>query len=411
MEPAPGDALSRGKSCFRDCQWLEAHRLLLRADAEDGLTAPDLELLAEAAYLIGDEEEALEHFERAHRAHLEAGDPVRAARCGFWIGMHSVFRGDMGRASGWFGRAGSLLEGHPDAVEHGYLMLPGVHVKLAAGDVEGAVATAAAARDLGVRHGDAELVAVAMHLQGRATIAAGRVQEGLSLLDETMVAVLGDELSSRVAGLIYCSVIEGCHEVSAVDRAGEWTEALTRFCERQPTMQSFTGKCLIHRAEIMQLQGDWQDAIVEARRACERFERGQDSVRPAAAHYQQGEVHRLRGEHDAAEAAYLRAGEMGADPQPGLALLRLAQGRAEAAVAAIARALSAAEAPLSRARMLPAQVEILLATGDVEGAQRAADELCEIATRFDTEVIVAAAETARGAVELARGQVGEALRS
>ncbi|MGD8862862.1 MAG: helix-turn-helix transcriptional regulator, partial [Myxococcales bacterium] len=326
MERAPDDALSRGKSCFRDCQWLEAHRLLLRADAEDGLSASDLELLAEAAYLIGDEEEALEHFERAHRAHLDAGDPVRAARCGFWLGMHSVFRGDMGRASGWFGRAGSLLQAHPDVVEHGYLMLPGVHVKLAAGDAEGAVATASAAREVGERHGDRELVAVAMHLQGRAVIEAGRVKEGLALLDETMVAVLGDGLSTRVAGLIYCSVIEGCHQVSAVGRAGEWTEALTRFCERQPSMQSFTGKCLIHRAEIMQLQGDWQDAIVEAKRACERFERGQDSARPAAAYYQQGEVYRLRGDYEAAEAACLRAGEMGADPQPGLALLRLAKG-------------------------------------------------------------------------------------
>lgn len=405
------DALRRGRACFEQSEWLEAHRLLLQADGQGGLGAEDLELLAEAAYLIGSEDEALEHRERAHRAHLGAGAELRAARCAFWLGMHCVFRGDTGRASGWFGRAGRILEAHQNVVEHGYMLLPTVHQRTAAGDLTGAEEAGARAHAIGLHHGDRELAAIALHLRGRAAISAGRVAEGLALLDETMVAVTSDELSSRVRGLIYCSVIEGCHQVCAIGRAGEWTEALSRFCERQPTMQSFTGKCLIHRAEIMQLHGAWPDALAEAERACERFRQGADRESPAAAYYQQGEVHRMRGELQAAQDAYLQAGEVGGDPQPGLALLRLAQGQSGAAHAAVTRALSARGAPMQRARLLPAQVEIAIAVGELDTAREASAELIGIAERFGTEVLCAQAAQMRGAVELAGGEAAAALRS
>ena len=223
-----------------------------------------------------------------------------------------------------------------DCVECGYVLLPTVEQQLARGDWEDACATATAAAAIGARFEDADLVACALHLQGRALIRKGEVEAGLTLLDEAMVAVVADELSPLMTGLIYCSVILACREVFALDRARQWTSALARWCEAQPQIVAFTGSCLVHRAEILQLEGAWPDAIAEAGRACERFRQGIDPQPPAAAFYQRAEMHRLRGAFAAAEADYRRASGFGCEPQPGLALLRLAQGAAAAAAAAIA---------------------------------------------------------------------------
>ena len=236
----------------------------------------------------------------------------------------------------------------------------------ATGDWEAAYATAAEAAEIGERFGDADLFALAVHEQGCALVHQGRVEEGLGLLDEAMVAVTAGELSPIVTGLVYCSVIAGCQEVYALRRAREWTAALTRWCEEQPDMVSFTGTCLVHRAEIMELHGAWQDALEEARRAGERCEQGNDRSAAAQAYYRQGEVHRLQGRFSAAEEAYRDASRYGWEPQPGLALLRLAQGNDDAAAAAIRRVVGETTEPLKRAKLLPAYVEIMLAVGDVE---------------------------------------------
>ena len=298
----------------------------------------------------------------------------------------------MGRATGWFGRAQRLLEHEQhECAERGYLLLPIVEQQLAAGDLEAAYTAAAEAAEIGERCGDADLIACTRYDQGRIRIQQGQIEKGLALLDEVMVAVTAGELSSLVTGLMYCAVIQACQEVYAFGRAREWTAALAQWCDEQPEMVAFTGVCRVHRAEIMQLRGAWQEAIEEAQRVRERAQGVVSRQTVAAALYQQAEVHRLRGEFAAAEEAYRSASQWGLEPQPGLALLRLAQGRTDAAVAAIRRAMSATADPLQRAKLLPAHVEIMLAAGDIQEARGACDELEEIAGTFDTGVLGAMA--------------------
>ena len=372
------------------------------------LDVEDLELLATSAYLIGRPSDFHGFLDRAHHAHLQAGDRVCAGRCAFWLGLTLLLRGETAQASGWLARARRHIEGH-DCVEHGYLLLPVAEQRLAEGDGGAAYETSTAAAEIGDGFDDADLIACARHLQGRALIRQGQIRDGLTLLDETMLSVIGGELSPIVTGLMYCSVIEACQQVFAVDRAHEWTAALARWCEQQPEMVAFTGTCLVHRAEIMQFHGAWTDAMAEAGRACERFSKGVDPEPPAAALYRQAEIHRLRGELAAAEQAYRDAGRLGWEPQPGLALLRMAQGRTHAARAAIRRLLGAVADPFQRVKLLPAYLEIMVATGDVEEARTACRELEEIAERLDADVLRATAEHARGAVELAEGDGRAAL--
>jgi DNA-binding CsgD family transcriptional regulator len=250
---------------------------------------------------------------------------------------------------------------------------------------------------------------LARHLQGRCLLLAERVGEGLALLDEAMLAVAGGTVGPLVTGIVYCSVIEGCRQVFALDRAREWTAALAAWCDSQPDLHAFTGSCLVHRAEILELRGAWPDALEEARRAAERLNPAEDPQACAAAWYQMAEVYRLRGDAAAAETAFRRSGETGWDPQPGLALLRLAQGQADAAEAAIRRVLASAANRVHRARQLPAQVEILLARGDVEAARRSCDELASIADALGTDMLRAVSGRARGAVALAEGDPTAAL--
>ena len=222
-----------------------------------------------------------------------------------------------------------------------------------------------------------------------------------------MVAVTAGELSPIVNGFVYCGVITGCQAAYEPRRAREWTAALTRWCEQQPDMVSFTGTCLVHRAEILQLHGDWREALEEARRARERCEAAMNAPVAAQALYRQGELHRLRGDFDAAEAAYRDASRGGCEPQPGFALLRLAQGNAETAAAAIRRLLGETADPVRRAGLLPAAVEILLAAGDLAAARAARDELVALAERGG--MLGALADHSRGAVELAAGDPQAAL--
>lgn len=405
------DHLDRARRSYWKRAWADAFQAFSDADRESPLEAHDLELLALAAYLIGRDEEYLSTLERAYNAHQDIGEKLRAVRCAFWLGFRLLMRGDTGRANGWFARAQRLLvRDASDCAERGYLLLPTVEERLDSGDCEAAYATASEAAVIGERCGDSDLIACARHQQGRTRLQQGQVEAGLRLLDETMVTVTAGELSPLVTGLMYCSVIGACQEIYAFDRAREWTVALTQWCEGQPDMVAFAGVCQVHRAEIMQLRGTWPEAIEEARRACLRSQ-GVDQRAAAAALYQEAEVHRLQGEFSAAEQAYQDASQLGLEPQPGLALLRLAQERPDAAATAIRRVASTTTDRLKRLRLLPAYIEIMLATGDLQDARDACRELDEIAASFNTGVPGAIAAQACGAVDLAEGDAQAALGS
>jgi DNA-binding CsgD family transcriptional regulator len=403
------DELQRGREAYARRAWGEAHTALAAADAASPLGGADLDLLAAAAFMAGREEDSFRWLERAHRAYAEAGDVPAAVRAAFWLGMHLMLGGEVAAGSGWLARADRVLAREPgERVEHGYLLMPQVFRRAAAGDLDGACATAADAAAVGERFGDLDLVGLALFQQGRLLVDAGRVPEGLPLLDEAMVAATAGELSPVVTGIVYCGVILACRSVFEVGRAREWTHALSAWCDEQPEMLAFTGRCLVHRAEILQLDGAWEDALEEARRATRRsLETGSRAA--GIAHYRRAELLRLRGELDAAEEAYRDAARLGWEPQPGLAQLRLAQGRVEAAAAAIRRAGTETTEPVRRATLLPATVEIMLAVGDVDAAAAACAELDDLVRRFDVPMLQAMLDHARGAVALARGDERGAL--
>ena len=399
--------IERGRELYASRAWLAAFDSLSTADPAC-LSAGDLELLASSAYMLGRDDAYLDAWELAYHAHLRAGDSARAARCTWWIGDYLRFRGDSARATGWFARGHRLLD-QADCVARGYLLLPTVHHHVAAGDHEAASATAVEAGEIGGRFGDRDLIALAMMEQGHALVRQGRVAEGLRLVDETMVVVTTEELSPIIAGIVYCNTIAFCQGVFELGRAREWTAAHTSWCDRQSDMAAYMGVCLVHRAEIMTLAGAWPDAMMEVRRA-EGYTQGVLNERVAGdAAYRRGEVHLLQGELGLAEEAYREASRRGREPQPGLALLRLAQGDGDAAGAALRRALSEVTQPLRRAALLPAYIEILLAIGDLEQARAACRDLESVAGRQGSRALGAMSDYARGAVDLAGGDAPAAL--
>lgn len=404
------DSLQRARDAFSRCGWTDAYALLAAADQEAPLQPEDLERLAAAAYLIGRDPESADIWTRAHQAFLSVGAIERAARCAYWLAFALMQHGERARAAAWVTRARQLLEhGHEDCVEYGYVLLPIALQRLFGGDAAGAYDTFCRAAEIGDRFGDRDLMALTRHSRGRVLIRMGQIREGVSLLDDAMVAVDAGEVSPLVVGNVYCSVIEGCLEVFDLRRAQEWTAALTRWCESQPDLVPYRGQCLVRRAEVLQLHGAWPEALEAARQACERLVRPSTQPASGAAFYQCGELHRLRGEFAEAEEAYRHASRYGRTPQPGLALLRLAQGRTESAATAIRLAVDEAQSTETRSRLLPAYVEIMLAAGDIQAARAAAEELASVAGDLDASLLNAVAAQARGAVLLADADARAAL--
>jgi DNA-binding CsgD family transcriptional regulator len=405
-------ALERGRTAYTKGAWRNAFEFLSRTDEAAPLGADDLFRFATSAYMVGRMDDFLALTERTHHAYLEEGEVLTATRCAFYLGVNLAIRGEPARASGWFGRGQRLLERHgEECAEQGYLLLPAAMQQLFTGRYAEAAATAAAAVECGERFGEGDLLALALHIQGQALIKQARIVDGLRMLDEAMLAVTANETSPIITGVVYCGVIAGCEEAYDVRRAQEWTEALTRWCEQQPELVSFTGRCLAHRAGLMQLRGAWGEALEEARRARERCEQGMNDAATGQALYQQAELHRLQGDFAAAEAAYRGANRYGHEPQPGLSLLRLAQGDDDAAAASIRRALGETADPLQRTRLLPAHAEIALSVGDVVEARRAADELSAIAGDYESVMLSAIAAHVQGMVALAAENAQHALVS
>ena len=402
-------ALERGRELFARKAWAESYRLLQAADRDAPLEPEDLERLAIAAYLVGQDDDCEAFTARAHQSFLDRGDREGAARAAFWLGFALLARGAMAPASGWLARAERMLdEGQLDCVVRGYLLIPTAIQRIVQGDPAAAHAAFSQAAEIARRFADRDLASLACHGRGRALIRLGHISEGVALLDEAMASVIAGDVTPLVAGDVYCSVLEACQETFDLRRAYEWTTSLARWCATQPDLVRYRGECLLYRAEVLQLRGNWNDAARDAQDACELL-----MSRPAAgaAFYRLGEIHRLRGEFTKAEEAYTRAHERGRKPQPGLSLLRLAQGQIDAAAASIRGALLDTRARAARARMLAAAVEILLAADDLASARAASAELSEIAIAFGAPLLAAASAHATGAVLLADGDIEAASTS
>lgn len=398
-----------GTAAFARQCWGEACAHLGRAARSGDLDAAGFERLAVAAHCTAQHDVSTDAWARAYSAHLEAGDADRAAAAACWCSFALVIRGEVALSNGWLGRAQELCEQHRlDCPAVGFIKGQTAARAMFAGDLEAAIQGFQEARAYALRFHDVDGLALDRLGRGQCLVQLGRAAEGLGLFDEVMVALTTDDVSPLVAGLAYCAGIECSRRSLDLRRAKEWTAALTRWCGSQPDLVPFRGDCLTHRAEILLLLGAWAEASEEADRARDLLaEVGGPALGGAC--YVLGEVHRLRGEHAEAEAAYRQASQHGHEPQPGLGLLRLAQGHSGSATAAVQRALAEAAHPRARAELLDALVEIALATPDLPTAETAAGELAALRADIEVPLLMAQAERAAGAVALARGDARGAL--
>ena len=402
MTQVVDDSLEAGREAARRHAWRDAYEFLRSADGGGMLTGEDLQNFAEAAWWTGHLEDALALRERAYAAYVDAGATRRAARLAVMLSTDHGARGAMSVAGGWLARAERLLGDEAEIVEHGHLALARGIAALDMGELDVALTELGSAQELGARFGDRDLEAMALVFKGTVLVSTGEVTEGLALLDEATAAAVSGELQPLATGMVYCVTVHSCQTLGDCGRAAEWTEAANRWCDRLD-VSGFPGACRIHRAEIMRLRGDWSKAAEQAIQACEevydynRFVTG-------AGFYEIAEIRRRQGDFAAAEEAYRKANELGRNPQPGLALLRLAQGKVDAASAAIKRELTGESLdPLSRARRLPAEIEIALAAGEIRRARKAAEELESIADHY--RVGGRRTPALEGTVELAWGQI------
>ncbi|HXV56970.1 MAG TPA: adenylate/guanylate cyclase domain-containing protein [Gaiellaceae bacterium] len=401
------DSLAAGRDAARRRAWREAYELLTSADEAGRLSPEDVESLADAAWWTGRLDEAIELRERAYAGYLDAGGSRRAALLAVVLSMNHDLRGAPAASRGWLARAERLLGDEPEGVEHGHLALVQGMRALDLGQLPEARAGFERSRELASRFGDRSLETTALVFEGAIRVWTGDVEEGLAILDEATAAATSGELDPLATGIIYCVTIDSCQAVGDCGRASEWSEAANRWCDRLD-VSGFPGACRVHHAELLRLRGEWPKAAEQALRACEELH---DYNRPvtASGFYEIGEIRRRQGDFAAAEEAYRKADELGRDPQPGLALLRLAQGKVDAASAAMRRTLANEHLdPLSRAKRLPAQVEIALAAGEIKRAREAAELLEEIADRYRVDGRRTPAFD--GAVHLAWGRIRLAER-
>ncbi|MCG6877222.1 MAG: response regulator transcription factor [Betaproteobacteria bacterium] len=404
------DAVDQGRSAFARRQWRTAYARLSAADRDASLDPTDLERLATAAYLVGQDDHAVTLWARVHHDWIDRSDLERAVYWGYWLSIVQLVRGEPAQATGWLARARRLDSArHEVSAVQGYGEVVGGLLAMGSGDLAGAAARFAAAVVLAERFDDSDLLALGLLGQGQALIMQHELAEGTARLDEAMLGITAGKVSPVLAGIVYCAVILTCQRTFDLARAHEWTRQLDVWCAAQPDLTPFRGECLVHRSQVLQARGDWSGALDEAAKARDHLA-ARSEVVVGRACYQQGELHRLRGEFDAAEQMFRDADRYGCEPQPGISLLRLATGEVDGAAAAIRRAVDAAvDVPgptggLSRPRLLGPLIEILLALGDATGARKAADELAAISAKLNTPYLAAASAHSSGAVLLAEGE-------
>ncbi|HEY5783219.1 MAG TPA: LuxR C-terminal-related transcriptional regulator [Microlunatus sp.] len=408
--PDLDDLLAEARASYSRRDWTVAYRSLAAVREQQSLTADDLHAMADAAWWLGLVKETMTISEECHQHFLAEGRPLRAAMNALGIGFDWFLRGEVAIGSGWLSRARRLIEQHPDSAESGFLVWIDTAAALEAGKLDSALVGALQVQEIGRRFGSPTLVCLGLASEGIVTIRRGRVAAGFALLDEAMLPVLAGQLEPEWAGNIYCELMGVCHDLADIDRARQWTAATERWCEGFPSAVMFVGICRMHRIQLLRIGGDWARAQAEASIACEELADLNVAV-VGEAHCQLAELRRLRGDLVGAEQAYRRARELGRDPQPGAALLLLAQGRPGDAAAAVRTALAdRAHDPFRRARLLAAYVEIALAGDDLGSAVDASQQLRNIADTFASAGFLAWADHVRGAVLLAQGKPGAALQ-
>jgi DNA-binding CsgD family transcriptional regulator len=402
--------LELGRESFRLRSWKDAYNHLYDADAEIPLSAEDLKLYAIAAHLTGKTSESNNIWLRAHSHYLNNGNIKHAVHCAFQLGFALFHQGEYARGGGWFARARTLLTDQPsDCAELGYLLLPIALQSLKEEDAACSLSTFEQAGQIGVRFKDNDLITLSLLGRGQALIMLKDIHAGISLLDEAMAAVDSGEVSPIYEGIIYCSVIESCLDIFDLKRAHEWTEALTEWCDAQPQLVPFRGECLVRRSEIMQMHGYWSKGIEEASRATEFLTKSISIPATGAAFYQLGEMHRLKGEFIKAEEAYRSAIQWGQIINPGLSLLRLEQGQIDIAKRSIEIALNEAKSLRNRFLLIPAYIEIMLTAGDIHAAEKAADELVNIANNLEVPIVKAWSAKSYGMILWHKGEYEESL--
>jgi DNA-binding CsgD family transcriptional regulator/tetratricopeptide (TPR) repeat protein len=424
--------LGRARELHLESRWAEACDEFAAADRLEPLTAEDLERFAEAAQVLGRGEEAVKTLRRAYEAREAASEFDRAVTTAFWLWQALIMNREYARANGWVAQVrrlarerfasqeGPAQERPPQALpahvyrpvpmdDNGWLLVTDAYALIGLADYEAAVQLLARAAQVASHQGQTDLVVFATTVWGRALIKAGRLQDGLSRLDEAMLSVINRDTSPRATSLMYCSAIATCHEAHEFARAREWTLALGTWLDSLPQLSgAYFGNCRIYRSRLMRLCGAWGEAVDEVAVVCDDLGGGYGQLVAGHAFYELGEMYRLLGNPEA-EEAYRRAGEYGAPTQPGLALLRLAQDDIETAVGGIRRALTETTGRLERLELLTAGVTVMLAAGDLDAARAAVAELDLIAQVYDTSAVQIEVAAARGAVALAEGDAATAL--
>jgi len=412
LQPADGAEVSepagRARGAIPRRSWAEAYATLAAGDAAGVLEPEALEALGEAAVWTDHHDESNGALQRAHEAYLAAGDPVSAARAAIALVPNHIARLNLSAASGWFNKAKRLLEDEPESVTHGELAAMTSLIQLANNEIEPGLASAAIAHRLGTEFGDRDLVALGLVFQGYALARLGRFDDSMAMLDEAMASAVAGELGPFATAMVYCRTICTCLDLFEFRRAAEWTDLVQGITDATGPV-GVAGDCRTHQVAVKIFRGDWADGEREAERACTQSA-AWDLNHTAIAQYELGEIKRRRGDFSAAAVAFRRSHELGGVPYPGLALLRLSEGDLDGAAAAIAGAIAGAQDRLTRARLLPAQVDIALAKGDVETARMATVELDGIAERYGSQALRAAADSARGALRLADGDAPAAIR-
>jgi class 3 adenylate cyclase len=403
------DAVAAGRDALARHAWEEAYERLTEADRAGALGGEGLALLASAAYWTAHPDETVDAYERAHEAYLKEGDRAGAAVAAFRVAEQHGMRMAMSQAQGWAARAARLADEIPDSPVHGWMAWMGGLLAWFQSDFETAISHYDQARELAARSGDRDLAWMSVHDKGHALCLLGRVDEGFPLLDEAMAAVIGGEVGPDAAGYVYCGMIGICSKLGEYARASEWTDATLRWCERQ-SVPAFPGVCRIHKAELMRLHGSLSEAEEEAMQACEELPRFNFVSGLGPANYEIGEARRRMGDLRGAEEAFARALQYGFSPEPGLGFVRLAQGRGDVAAAGIRQAISEATGNrCQEVKLLAAQAEIALASGDVGTAASASEHLDAVVGGFRAVAFRALAAAVRGAVRLAQEDAQGAL--